>query len=62
MNSLLAELKRRKVVRVAVVYLAEVTPTFTRILERLGVPAYWREHGFPPQCRPAGADAFECDG
>jgi len=22
---------------------------------------YWREHGFPPQCRPVGAEDFECD-
>jgi TolB-like protein/tetratricopeptide (TPR) repeat protein len=33
---------------------------FRRILEYLGVPAYWREHGYPPQCRPLGADDYEC--
>lgn len=26
-----------------------------------GLPDYWREHGFPPQCRPIGEDDFECD-
>ncbi|HRO88184.1 MAG TPA: hypothetical protein PLI48_03345 [Gammaproteobacteria bacterium] len=36
------------------------SPAFRRILERLGVPAYWREHGYPPQCRPVGADGYEC--
>ena len=24
------------------------------------LPEYWRKHGFPPQCRPLGADDFEC--
>ena len=33
---------------------------FKRTLERLGVVAYWRKHGFPPQCRPVGATDFEC--
>jgi hypothetical protein len=32
----------------------------THILERLDVPAYWREHGYLPQCRPLGADDYEC--
>ena len=36
------------------------SPAFKRTLERLGVPAYWRKHGFPPQCRPLGATDFEC--
>ena len=36
------------------------------IIERRRLPAFWREHGFPPQCRPVpaadgGADSFECD-
>ena len=26
-----------------------------------GLPAFWHEHGFPPQCRPIGDDDFECD-
>lgn len=34
---------------------------FKKTLERLGVPAYWRKHGFPPQCRPVGASDFECN-
>jgi hypothetical protein len=36
------------------------SPAFRRILENLGVPAYWREHGYPPLCRPVGADDYEC--
>jgi adenylate cyclase len=36
------------------------SPAFKRIIERMGAPAYWREHGYPPQCRPVGADDFEC--
>jgi TolB-like protein len=35
-------------------------PAFKRMLERLGVSAYWREHGYPPQCRPVGEQDFEC--
>ncbi len=37
------------------------TPAFRRILERMGVPEYWREHGYPRQCRPIGEDDFECE-
>jgi TolB-like protein len=36
------------------------SPAFRIIVERLGVPAYWREHGYPPLCRPVGADDYEC--
>jgi len=36
------------------------SPAFRRMIERQGVPAYWREHGFPPQCRPLGDDDYEC--
>jgi TolB-like protein len=36
------------------------SPAFRRILEYLGVPAYWRDHGYPPLCRPLGADDYEC--
>jgi TolB-like protein len=36
------------------------SPAFRIIIERLGVPAYWREHGYPPLCRPLGADDYEC--
>lgn len=35
------------------------SPAFRRVIERQGVPAYWREHGYPPQCRPVGDD-YEC--
>ncbi len=37
------------------------SPSFRSILERFGVPAYWRAHGYPPQCRPLGDTDFECD-
>ena len=33
---------------------------FKKALERLNVPAYWRKHGFPPQCRAIGDADFEC--
>jgi len=34
---------------------------FKRVIERLGVLAYWRTKGFPPQCRAAGEQDFTCD-
>jgi len=42
---------------------------FKRFVRRLGLQEYWREHGFPPQCRPigttsvttSGEEDFECD-
>jgi len=37
------------------------SPAFKAVLERLGIPAYWREHGFPPQCRAVGKRDFTCD-
>jgi TolB-like protein len=37
------------------------SPGFKRALEIDGAPAYWRAHGFPPQCRPVGDTDFECD-
>jgi TolB-like protein len=37
------------------------SPGFKRRLERNGVLAYWRSHGFPPQCRAVGARDFTCD-
>ncbi len=37
------------------------SPAFKRMVERTNAPAYWREHGFPPQCRPLPGDDFECD-
>ncbi|CAN5324203.1 hypothetical protein BH11PSE14_BH11PSE14_05840 [soil metagenome] len=30
-------------------------------LESMGVPAYWRAKGYPPQCRPVGDKDFTCD-
>ena len=37
------------------------SPAFKAMLERLGIPAYWREHGYPPQCRAVGKQDFTCD-
>lgn len=37
------------------------SPGFKRALEGNGVLAYWRQHGFPPQCRPLGREDFSCD-
>lgn len=34
---------------------------FKRAIERTGVAAYWREHGYPPQCRHVGEKDFTCD-
>ncbi len=34
---------------------------FKKVLERLGVPVYWRKHGYPPQCRPLGTNDYVCD-
>ena len=36
------------------------SPAFRSIVEKQGIPAYWREHGYPPACRPRGADDYEC--
>jgi TolB-like protein/Tfp pilus assembly protein PilF len=30
-------------------------------MARMTVLDYWREHGFPPQCRSIGEEDFECD-
>jgi len=37
------------------------SPAFKSVLEHLGIPAYWREHGYPPQCRAVGKQDFTCD-
>ncbi len=37
------------------------SPHRKRWMIETGLPAYWREHGFPPQCKPVGEDDFECD-
>jgi adenylate cyclase len=34
---------------------------FKWFLREMEIDAYWREHGFPPQCRPLGEDDFACD-
>ena len=34
---------------------------FVPLMTKLGAPAYWREKGFPPGCRPLEGDGFECD-
>jgi TolB-like protein len=34
---------------------------FRRLVERLQMPAYWRETSWPDACRPLGKDDFECD-
>ncbi len=36
------------------------SPERKALIRRLGLPAYWRAHGFPPQCKPIGKDDFEC--
>ena len=35
------------------------TETFKNYMRVVGVVDYWREFGFPPQCRPLGDDDFE---
>lgn len=35
-------------------------PAFQDYLNRNGILAYWRKHGFPPQCRPQG-DGAACE-
>jgi len=37
------------------------SPGMKRKLRNMGIPAYWRAHGFPPQCRAVGNDDFTCD-
>jgi adenylate cyclase len=36
------------------------SPQFKHFIRESGALDYWREHGYPPQCRPLGED-FECD-
>jgi adenylate cyclase len=35
-------------------------PLFKTIVRESGVLTYWQERGFPPHCKPVGADDFEC--
>jgi hypothetical protein len=37
------------------------SPYFKPTVIKIGMPAFWRSHGFPPMCRPLGDDDFECD-
>jgi len=37
------------------------TTFFKQFVRNNNVLAYWREAGFPEQCRPLGEDDFECD-
>ena len=37
------------------------SPGMKMKLEKMGVTAYWRAKGFPPQCHPVGARDFTCD-
>ncbi len=37
------------------------SPGMKAKLTRMGVVAYWRAKGFPPQCRAVGANDFSCD-
>lgn len=32
-----------------------------RLIRSIGLPAYWRKHGFPDHCRPLGEDAVICE-
>ncbi len=34
---------------------------FKAVLNKLGVPTYWRAKGYPPQCRAQGSNDFNCD-
>jgi adenylate cyclase len=34
---------------------------FAPTMSKIGVAAYWREHGFPPNCRRLDGEDFECD-
>jgi hypothetical protein len=37
------------------------SPQFQQYVRAAGALDYWREHGFPPQCRPLDGDEFACD-
>ncbi len=34
---------------------------FDMVVRVGGVLEYWQARGFPPHCRPVGADGFQCD-
>lgn len=33
----------------------------SRLIHAIGLPAYWRKHGFPDHCRPVGDDDVICE-
>ncbi|MBC7656248.1 MAG: hypothetical protein H7147_03625 [Frankiaceae bacterium] len=37
------------------------SPAMKQRFEKMGVAAYWRRNGFPPQCHPALGGTFSCD-
>ncbi|PHS28544.1 MAG: hypothetical protein COA85_03665 [Robiginitomaculum sp.] len=37
------------------------SPQFKTRIKKSAVYDYWREHGFPPQCKPVGKNDFVCD-
>ncbi len=37
------------------------SPYFKPLVKKLGLPPYWQEYGFPPQCRAIGSEDFECE-
>ncbi len=39
----------------------KASPHPKRWMIELGLPEFWRENGFPAQCRPVGDDDFECE-
>jgi TolB-like protein len=36
------------------------SPAFKAVVERLDIADYWRDHGYPPQCRAVGKQDFSC--
>jgi TolB-like protein len=36
------------------------SPHRKRMMREMGLPEYWREHGFPPHCKLVGEADFEC--
>jgi len=36
-------------------------PRFKALVEKVGLPSYWRQRGWPDYCKPVGDDDFECD-
>jgi len=37
------------------------SPAFKQFVRGHGILEYWKQVGFPPQCRPLGGDDFHCD-